>query len=142
MTFCANDLGISYAIRYQAIEMDSRSTDKSGTFETGSAATDYKAARLSKIITDVSPAAIYSGNTSGSALVGQMIYRSGSGTMGVYNHSMQQTPLKAPYIYITGGVATLTGETHYNADAFRVSVSDGNFSASGITAAKPLLYLE
>lgn len=141
VTFCANDLGISYAIRYQAIEMDSRSTDKSGTFETGSAATDYKAVRLSKIITDVSPAAIYSGNTSGSALVGQMIYRSGSGTMGVYNHSMQQTPLKAPYIYITGGVATLTGETHYNADAFRVSVSDGNFSASGITAAKPLPFV-
>lgn len=141
VTFSANDLGISYAIRYQAIEMDSRSEDKSGTFETGSVATDYKAVRLSKIITDVSPAAIYSGNTSGSALVGQMIYRSGSGTMGVYNHSMQQTPLKAPYIYITGGVATLTGETHYNADAFRVSVSDGNFSASGITSAKPLPFV-
>ncbi len=141
VTFSANDLGISYAIRYQAIEMDSRSTDKSGTFETGSAATDYKAVRLSKIITDVSPAAIYSGNTSGSALVGQLIYRSGSGTMGVYNHSMQQTHLKAPYTYITGGVETLTGESHYNADAFRVSVSDGNFSASGITAAKPLPFV-
>lgn len=38
-------------------------------------------------------------------------------------------------------MATLTGETHYNADAFRVSVSDGNFSASGITAAKPLPFV-
>lgn len=141
VTFSANDIGASYAIRYQTIELDSRTRDKSGKFETGSAATDYKAGRLSKIITDVSPAAIYSGDISGSALVGQQVYRSGSGTMGVYNHSMQQTGLTAGYRYITGGVETLTGETHYNADAFRTSVSDSNFSASGITAAKPLPFV-
>lgn len=141
VTFSANDIGASNAIRYQTIELDSRTRDKSGKFETGSAATDYKAGRLSKIITDISPAAIYSGDISGSALVGQQIYRSGSGTMGVYNHSMQQTSLKAAYNYITGGVETLTGETHYNADAFRTSVSDSNFSASGITAAKPLPFV-
>ena len=52
VTFSANDIGASYAIRYQTIELDSRTRDKSGKFETGSAATDYKAGRLSKIITD------------------------------------------------------------------------------------------
>lgn len=141
VTFSANDIGASNAIRYQSIELDSRTRDKSGKFETGSAGTDYKATRLSKIITDVSPAAIYSGDISGNALVGQQIYRSGSGTMGVYNHSMQQTGLAAGYRYITGGVETITGETHYNADAFRFSITDRDFSASGITEAKPLPFV-
>lgn len=134
-TYTGNYIGSSNAIHYVGIEYRYSEGNKFRHCP----ATDYKITRQAKLLTDITGSTVYSGEV-GSSLVGQLIYRSGSGTMGVYSSKTGQgTSLCGPYNYITGGIATISGSGI-------TSAADGSFSAwikfdrypSGVNENNPL----
>lgn len=102
-TFSARHLGAEHAVHYSGIEFRS-SEDNVFLLQP---LCDFKITRLSKIITDVTPAVLYPARKFGER-DGALMYRAGSGTQfaavreadGTVKHEL----MAAPYIYITGGV--------------------------------------
>lgn len=143
-----NDIGNSNQIVYQAIEYG---TNPDTTFlhspdggrSEGNVKKDHKISRLSKIVTDVSSVALYSGTSQEMAntLSGELIYRAGAGEM--YVRSSEDgtiSPLTGSHSYIIGGVDTLddTGSTDKTVE-FNIWMNNPA-SANAINSASPLPY--
>lgn len=92
-------LGEGNNIRYSAIEYRSIHSFRNVPD------TDYKVTRQSKIITDVSPSAVYTGDVS--SLTGSLSYRAGAGTMYVRDAAGNQQYVMEAYEYIIGGINTI-----------------------------------
>lgn len=105
-TFTSRYLGGTSSVHYQGIEYRS---SQDATFLLVSN-TDYKITRLSKIITDITPATVFHDIASlGNTLKDQMVYRAGGGTMYVADTSGNTTSMMGAYVYITGGIMTING---------------------------------
>lgn len=79
---------------------------------------DYKVTRMSKLITDVVPATLYSGSSTQLAeeAAGALLYHAGAGTMGVYTQngeSRTHSSLTGAYDYIIGGVDSIDSSVTY-----------------------------
>lgn len=94
--------------------------------------TDYKVTRQSKIITDVTPSTLFTGDVT--ALGGTMMYRAGAGDMYIRDAEGNQPFVMEGYNYIIGGINNIDG-IWYNDDN-HLSYSGEwtvDFSANGLT---------
>ncbi|MBQ8478923.1 MAG: hypothetical protein IJ503_00890 [Akkermansia sp.] len=143
-----NDIGNSNQIVYQAIEYG---TNPDTTFlhspdggrSEGDVAKDHKISRLSKIVTDVSSVALYSGTSQEMAntLSGELVYRAGAGEM--YVRSSEDgtiSPLTGSHSYIIGGVDTLDGADLKDKTVVLHTWMNNPASANAINSASPLPY--
>lgn len=129
-SFTSAYVGAQNAVFYQGIEYR---IDNSETFLHSSGggydgrgyderAHDYKVTRMSKLITDVVPATLYSGSSTQLAeeAAGALLYHAGAGTMGVYTQngeSRTHSSLTGAYDYIIGGVDFIDSSvTYYEKD--------------------------
>lgn len=105
--YASSEVGGNYAVRYNGIEYR-----RSEEFHLRSG-TDYKIARLNKLVTDVQPSEMfYSNNPEFNGLKEGFIYRAGSGTMSLCHLNANGTveserSLNAVYAYSTGGMVSL-----------------------------------
>lgn len=125
-SFTSAYVGAQNAVFYQGIEYR---IDNSETFLHSSGggydgrgyderAHDYKVTRMSKLITDVVPATLYSGSSTQLAeeAAGALLYHAGAGTMGVYTQngeSRTHSSLTGAYDYIIGGVDFIDSSVTY-----------------------------
>ncbi len=132
-TFSANNIGASNAINYKGIEY---STGNEFLHKTGD---DYKITRLSKIVTDVSTATVYSGATD-SSLQGELIYRAGAGSMYKADHEGNRAELGSGYI--TGGIDTIDYvNTSLNTEGSFATQTNVQYGSEGIGESEPLPYM-
>ncbi len=103
-------IGSEHALKYQAIEISGNATfstvvDPSSPSSAGSLyQTDHKVTRLSKLITDVSPAELY--DTVNKGLDGLIYFHAGSGRLYQANHSNAGSELAGSGSYVTGGITS------------------------------------
>ena len=119
-TYSGLEVGDQNAIRYNSIDFR-----RGAPFHMESN-TDYKMARLNKLVTDVQPSEFYSGENP-SELNGEYLYRTGSGAVDLGwvdengNWSGTQS-MDLPYSFATGGIVTIEWAEGTHKDA-----TDGNF---------------
>ncbi len=121
-TYTALEVGGQNAVRYSSIDF------KRGTPFHMEAATDYKIARLNKIVTDVQPSEFYSGTNPGAELDGEFLYRTGAGAMdlalidadGIWRRTQE---LDLPYSFATGGIVVV----EWADNPTHIDEHDGNF---------------
>ena len=125
-TFTSHLLPAGSSVQYNGIEY--RDSD---TFLL-TPSVDYKITRLSKVVTDVDTAALYTGTVQ----AGDLLYRAGSGNMTVRDKEGNIRTLRGPYNYITGGITSAVN-VETGVDNNRV-VTNFDYTADGISAAAPL----
>ncbi|MCQ2364719.1 MAG: hypothetical protein MJ051_04105 [Akkermansia sp.] len=113
--FTSRYVGLSNAIHYSGIEYRSSSNNQFLL----SPLTDYKATRLSKLITDITPSTLF--DTAAHLAAGENIgalmqYRAGGGTMGVADNAGNITSLDDGYHFCIGGIAQNT-QFYYQGEA-------------------------
>ncbi len=111
--FTGNYIGAENAVFYQGIEYR---IDNSATFlnspyggydNRSNGGFDHKVTRMSKLITDVETATLFSGTSSEMReyVQGELLYHAGAGSMKLYDAAGgEQTDLCGGYVYIIGGV--------------------------------------
>ena len=105
-SFTSSTIGTNHGVFYQGIEYRH---DLSSTFlHAPKSGFDHKLTRISKVITDVQTASLFSGTSedlSNYMKVGELVYRAGSGTMHLYDTETETTStLTPPNVYVTGGI--------------------------------------
>lgn len=125
-TFTSHLLPAGSSVQYNGIEY--RDSD---TFLL-TPSVDYKITRLSKVVTDVDMATLYTGTVQ----AGDLLYRAGSGNMTVRDKEGNIRTLRGPYNYITGGITSAVN-VETGADNNRV-VTNFDYTAAGISDAAPL----
>ena len=140
-TFTANDWGIGTdrSIKYRGIEEESANSQFVHTLYGGKQ--DYKISRLSKLVTDVAPAAVYSGDITKN-LTNALVYRVGGGTQAVWDTTGKQSEVNIAGMYTVGGIGQLSGVTDYATagnDFVLIDIKSADKTTSGgATAATPL----
>lgn len=146
-TFSARHLGAEKAVHYNGIEFRS-SEDNAFLLQP---LCDFKMTRLSKLITDVTPAVMHPARKFGSR-DGELMYRAGSGTQFAAvreaDGSVKHELMAAPYIYITGGVtaARESGDANWISRPPRLSddsmawLNFTRWEPDMVSAAAPLPY--
>ena len=141
--FTGRYIGDANSLRYYGVEyndaldfcMVAQSPDKSATF-------DYKVTRLNRLVTDVMPSTPIERCDDGdifSRLLGQMEYRSGSGTKSLWDLDGYRTGMGGAYSYATGGVRIITGGQNNNPTyGFFTTVGNMDYSEAGISESSPL----
>ncbi len=111
--FTGNYIGAENTVFYQGIEYR---IDNSATFlnspyggydNRSNGGFDHKVTRMSKLITDVETATLFSGTSSEMReyVQGELLYHAGAGSMKLYDAAGgEQTDLCGGYVYIIGGV--------------------------------------
>ncbi|MBQ7332278.1 MAG: hypothetical protein IJW39_03410, partial [Opitutales bacterium] len=129
-TFSGRVVGDANAIHYATIEYryDYTLSPEKNVFSLRPEV-DYKIARTSKLITDVTGSTVYSGSTTSSDLVGQMLYRAGSGSQQLASYDGEVTHRLGAYGYIIGGIVTIEGATDNTNDSLGYrDITDDSFS--------------
>ena len=104
-TFTGNDYGIGAGKSIKYVTVDEYGVHNTFVHHIYSGANDYKVARLTKLVTDVSPAQMTGGSTAD--YKGQLVYRVGGGQQllrddkGDFDTSIQG-------VYLVGGIAGIT----------------------------------
>ncbi len=124
--FTAQYVGSDNAVFYQGIEyrIDNSETflhsPKGGYDGRGNGGFDHKVTRMSKVITDVEGATLFSGTSEEmrNYVVGELVYHVGAGTMQMYDaETGKQSGLTGAYNYIVGGIETAThSQSHAGGD--------------------------
>lgn len=139
-------IGNENAIKYKAIEYVKSSAFAHQEKDGGGELTDHKVVRLSKVITDVSPASIY--NAASDGLNNLTYYHVGSGqqwiapytnNLGTMNSSSEQ--LIRGYNYVTGGITTTNWVYQDGGSDHKVLISGVSFMPDGITSSNPLTWV-
>lgn len=139
-------IGNENAIKYKAIEYVKSSAFSHQETEGGGNLADHKVVRLSKIITDVSPASIY--NAASDGLNNLTYYHVGSGrqwiapytnNLGTMNNSSEQ--LISGYNYVTGGITTTNWVYQDGGADHKVLISQVSFMPDGINSSNPLTWV-
>lgn len=116
--FTSTYIGGANSVFYQGIEyrIDNSETflhsPNGGYDNQGNGGFDHKVTRMSKVITDVNTATLYSGTSAEmrAYVKGQLIYHAGAGTMQLYDTASNTTQgLTGAYNYIIGGIDTVEG---------------------------------
>lgn len=106
-SFTSSAIGTEHGIFYQGIEYRH---DPSSTFlHAPASGFDHKVTRVSKVITDVQTATLYSGTSEdfkkNHMKEGELLYRAGSGTMYLFDTATNTTTsLTGANVYVTGGI--------------------------------------
>ncbi len=145
-SFTTQYVGNGNAIYYQGIEyrIDNSETflhsPKGGYDGRGNGGFDHKVTRMSKIITDVEGATLFSGTSEEmrNYVAGELVYHVGAGTMQMYDaETGKQSGLLGAYHYIVGGIETATHtQSHNGGDITYISFSKEGHES--ITTADPL----
>ena len=153
-SFNERNLGSSYAINYDAIDIrNSKDANGNYVFRLAAGNYDYMLQRQSKIITDVTSNALYSGISAETSLEdetriiegleGQKLYHAGGGKMTMYvpdDKNPTAEFMSSAYAYITGSVDTITNAVMrggYTESSANSVIIDANMS-NGATEADPL----
>lgn len=106
-TFTGNDygIGIDKAIKYVTVDEYSDRADKPFVHHIYSGANDYKVARLTKLVTDVTPAQMTGGSSA--AIKGELVYRVGGGLQQLRDQNGNSDE-SIQGAYLVGGVAGVT----------------------------------
>lgn len=106
-TFTGNDYGIGMdkAIKYVTVDEYSDRADKPFVHHIYSGANDYKVARLTKLVTDVTPAQMTGGSSA--AFKGELVYRVGGGLQQLRDQNGNSDE-SIQGAYLVGGVAGVT----------------------------------
>ncbi|MBR3902483.1 MAG: hypothetical protein IKJ29_02375 [Akkermansia sp.] len=106
-TFTGNDygIGIDKAIKYVTVDEYSDSADKPFVHHIYSGANDYKVARLTKLVTDVTPAQMTGGSSA--SFKGELVYRVGGGLQQLRDPNGNSDE-SGQGVYLVGGVAGVT----------------------------------
>lgn len=137
-TFTSNDWGIgeTRSIKYRGIQEGSLFIHQIYGDNR-----DYKINRLSKLITDVNPVTVYSGDITKN-LVGELVYRVGGGDQAVWSTSGEQTKVNSGGLYTAGGIGKLEKVNDFaqSGDDFKqlVITTAENKSSGGATQSTPL----
>lgn len=145
-SFTSAYIGWENSIHYQGIEyrIDNSETflhSPHGGWDGGGH--DYKVTRMSKVITDVIPATIYSGTSAefANSATGMTLYHTGAGNMGVYDDGSHQW-LAGAYTYLVGGADSISSAwTHgcgSNYSAEDAALYTLNTTYNGLSTAEPL----
>lgn len=144
-TFSTRDIGTEHAIQYQCIEYGS-----SDTFCLHPEA-DYKLMRLSKIVTDATPAAVYNYETS---LADALLYSAGAGDRYKISASGTATQVHWWSQSIDGSIMSTTGYEAWSEnfgskdsngctdDSFIIQTTVDSWGSAGISTADPLPALD
>lgn len=145
-SFTTQYVGDGNAIYYQGIEyrIDNSETflhsPKGGYDGRGNGGFDHKVTRMSKLITDVEGATLFSGSSDEmrNYVSGELVYHVGAGTMQMYDaETGKQSGLLGAYHYIVGGIETATHtQSHNGGDITYISFSKEGHES--ITSADPL----
>lgn len=135
-TFSARHLGNENAVHYNGIEF--RSSENNAFLL--QPLCDFKITRLSKLITDVTPAPMHPARAFG-ARDGALMYRAGSGTQFAAvrqaDGTVKQELMAAPYVYITGGVTAARESGDANWISRPPRLSDDSMAWLNYTEWKP-----
>ncbi len=106
-TFTGNDygIGIDKAIKYVTVDEYSDRADKPFVHHIYSGANDYKVARLTKLVTDVTPAQMTGGSSA--SFKGELVYRVGGGLQQLRDPNGNSDE-SGQGVYLVGGVAGVT----------------------------------
>ena len=125
-TFTSNDWGIgsNRSIKYMGIEEGSKFIHQIFGGSYPGDEQDYKISRLSKLITDVEPAALYTGDIdkelkSNAALV----YRVGGGTQVTWDKDGNETEVNYGGLFTVGGIGYISDVVKVSDDFTRVLVT-------------------
>lgn len=113
--FTTRYVGEANAVHYSGIEYRSSANNQFLL----SPLTDYKATRLSKLITDITPSTLYdtAAHIAAGENIGELMqYRAGGGTMGVADNAGNITSLDDGYHFSIGGIAQNT-QFYYQGEA-------------------------
>lgn len=133
-TFTANDWGIGTerSIKYMGIEEGSAFIHQ--IFGGDSAATeqDYKISRLNKLITDVDPATLYTGDISKELKATEaLVYHVGGGTQMVWDKDGNATEVNYGGLFTVGGIGYVSDVVEVSDEFSRVYVTTAQNTASG-----------
>ena len=114
-SFTSSYIGADNSVFYQGIEyrLDGSETflhSPQGGWDKGGF--DHKVTRMSKVITDVQTATLFSGTSAEmrTYVVGEQLYHTGAGTMKMYDTETGAiSGLTGAYAYIVGGIETIDG---------------------------------
>ena len=114
-SFTSSYIGADNSVFYQGIEyrLDGSETfihSPQGGWDKGGF--DHKVTRMSKVITDVQTATLFSGTSAEmrTYVVGEQLYHTGAGTMKMYDTETGTiNGLTGAYAYIVGGIETIDG---------------------------------
>lgn len=106
-TFTGNDygIGIDKAIKYVTVDEYSDSANKPFVHHIYSGANDYKVARLTKLVTDVTPAQMTGGSSA--SFKDELVYRVGGGLQQLRDPNGNSDE-SGQGVYLVGGVASVT----------------------------------
>ncbi|MBR4107476.1 MAG: PEP-CTERM sorting domain-containing protein [Akkermansia sp.] len=133
-TFTTNDWGIgtNRSIKYMGIEEGTKFIHQ--IFGGSSSATeqDYKISRLSKLITDVEPAMLYTGDI-GKELKPEaaLVYRVGGGTQLTWDKDGKETEVNYGGMFTVGGIGYIRDVVEVSDDFTRVYVTTAEKTTSG-----------
>ncbi|MBR1979521.1 MAG: hypothetical protein IJ985_08490, partial [Akkermansia sp.] len=114
-SFTSSYIGADNSVFYQGIEYRIDGSEKflhspQGGWDKGGF--DHKVTRMSKVITDVQTATLFSGTSAEmrTYVVGEQLYHTGAGTMKMYDTETGTiNGLTGAYAYIVGGIETIDG---------------------------------
>ena len=130
-TFGSRYLGWDNCVKYSAIEYRYSSSFRNVP------AVDYKVTRLSKVVTDVTPAAVYTGDVV--SLAGSLLYRAGAGTMYKTDTEGNQSWSASAYGFIIGGIDTIdSGYYSGSGDGSYTIYWDMKYTADDLLTTDPL----
>lgn len=153
-TFTGRYIGDKHAVHYATIEYRYNYTISDNTFCLRPDI-DYKIARTSKLITDVESSTVYNKNMNTQEMVGQYIYRTGSGSQFWMDYNGVEHYRAGGYAYMTGGMVSLQNAQDSVADpnnrtpdlrgimddSFSMSITFTNWSNGTINEQNPLPFV-
>lgn len=104
-TFTGNDYGIGTGKSIKYVTVDEYGVDNTFVHHIYSGANDYKVARLTKLVTDVTPAQMTGGSSA--AYKGELVYRVGGGLQQLRDQNGNSDE-SIQGVYLVGGVAGVT----------------------------------
>ncbi len=148
-TFSGRVIGTENAIHYATIEYRYSYT-LSGDQHVFShkPANDYKIARTSKLITDITGSTVYSRPEDAATLAGETLYRAGAGTQQLADYEGTTSARYGAYGYIIGGITEIdnannntTGEDDFRGnadDSFSVKWTISDWTSDGVNENDPM----
>lgn len=134
-TFTANEWGIgtNRSIKYMGIEEGTKFIHQIFGGSSQDTEQDYKISRLSKLITDVEPAMLYTGDI-GKELKSTepaLVYRVGGGTQVTWDEDGKETEVNYGGMFTVGGIGYISDVVKVSDDFTRVYVTTAAKTTSG-----------
>ncbi len=133
-TFTANEWGIgtNRSIKYMGIEEGTKFIHQIFGGSDQATEQDYKISRLSKLITDVEPAVLYTGDIEKELKSTEaLVYRVGGGTQMTWDEDGKETEVNYGGMFTVGGIGYISDVKKVSDDFTRVYVTTAKQTTSG-----------